>query len=150
MELVINPTDTRERICTGIFKARQPNNPLGMLQEALEMAQQVKPLERKVFDAKRAGQIDSDDTPGQIDEALTKGILTLEEAEQVRAFDAKVMALVAVDDFDPEDLVRQPAKQRSTAPRKKAKRKTKAKASKKAARRPSKSTPPEPPPASPN
>jgi acyl-CoA dehydrogenase len=146
VELVINPTDARERICDGIFKARQPNNPLGLLQEALELAEQVKPLERKVFDARRAGQIGSDDTPGQIEEAQAKGILTAEEADQVRSFDAKVMALIAVDDFDPAELVRQPGKHIVATPRKRAKRKTKTKtaARKKTAREPTEPAPQRP------
>ena len=107
-ELVINPTDTRERLADVAYKTREPGNPLGLLQEALELAEQVKPLERRVFDAHRAGEIVSDDTPGQIDEAERKGVITAAEADSIRSFDAKVMALTGVDDFDPTDLVRRP------------------------------------------
>jgi acyl-CoA dehydrogenase len=147
VELIINPTATRERISGGIYKARRADNPLGLLQEALEMAEQVKPMERKVFDAKRAGQIESDDVPGQISEALANGVLTLEEADLIREFDARVMALIAVDDFDPSELVRQPGPAaKPPAPAKKAKRKTKA--TKKAAPRARKRSPR--PPAQPN
>ena len=125
VELIINPTETRERLCSDIYKTVEPSNPLGLLQEALELAESVKPLERKVFDAKRAGQIAADDTPGQIDEAERRGVLTSEEAEQVRNFDGKVMALIAVDDFDPAELVpslRKPQR-RKTAAKKKTSRK---------------------------
>ncbi len=105
VELMINPTETRERLADVAYKAREPGNPLGLLQEALEMAEQVKSLERKVFDARRAGEINATDTPGQIDEAESKGILSAEEAQQIRDFDAKVMNLVNVDDFDPKALI---------------------------------------------
>ncbi len=105
-KLIINPTATRERLCADIYKTVEPGNPLGLLQEALELAEEVKPFERKVFDAKRRGELMADDTPGQIEEARKKRIITAEEAKQIRAFDEKVMALIAVDDFAPESLKR--------------------------------------------
>ena len=77
---------------------------MGLLQEALELADEVKPLERKVFNARRSGEILSEDTPSQIQEAENKGVITGEEAEKIRAFDRKVLALLTVDDFDPNEL----------------------------------------------
>jgi acyl-CoA dehydrogenase len=82
------------------------------------MADQVKPLERRVFDAKRAGQIDAEDTPGQIDEAERKNIVTAEEAEQIRAFDATVMSLTGVDDFAAGELCRTSAPEELKSKRK--------------------------------
>jgi acyl-CoA dehydrogenase len=89
------------------YKTREPGNPLGLLQEAMELAEKIKPLERRIFDARRAGDIRADDTPGQIDEAEQKGILAKDEADAVRAFDRRVLELTSVDDFDPGDLRRQ-------------------------------------------
>ena len=66
----------------------------------------VKPLERRVFDAKRAGQVAREDTPGQIDEAERKGVISADEARAIRAFDARVMDLTGVDDFAADDLAR--------------------------------------------
>ena len=128
-ELIINPTASRERLCADIYKTVEPGNPLGLLQEVLELAEEIKPLERKVFNAKRRGEINSDDTPGQIEEAQKKGVITAEEAKQITAFDDKVMELIAVDDFAPEELTRfAPVARKKTPtirpPKKKAKRKT--------------------------
>ena len=128
-ELIINPTASRERLCADIYKTVEPGNPLGLLQEVLELAEEIKPLERKVFNAKRRGEIDSDDTPGQIEEAQKKGVITAEEAKQITAFDDKVMELIAVDDFAPEELTRFAPVARKKTPtirpaKKKAKRKT--------------------------
>ena len=91
VELIINPTPTRERLAAGVYKTVEPGNQLGLLQQAMEIAEQVKPLERRVFDARRAGEIKADDIPGQIDEAEQKGILTPAEAEAVRAFDRRML-----------------------------------------------------------
>ena len=108
VELLINPTPTRERLAAGAYTTAEPGNPLGLLQQALVLAEEVKPIERRVFDARRAGEIKHDDTPGQIDEAEAKGIVTAEEAETLRAFDRKVLELTGVDDFAVSDLVRNP------------------------------------------
>jgi acyl-CoA dehydrogenase len=105
-ELVINPTDTRKRLADCAYTTVEPGNPMGLLQEALEMAEAVKPLERRVFDAKRAGQIEREDTPGQIDEAERKGIISPDEARAIRAFDTRVMDLTGVDDFAADELAR--------------------------------------------
>ena len=145
VELMINPTTTRERLTDCIYKTLTPNNPLGLLQEALELAEKVKPLERKVFEAHRAGQIESDDAPGQIDEAQRRGIITAEEAAQVRTFDEKAMALIAVDDFEAAELARtapnSAAGTTATKTRKKASRKTSRKVNKKAAKKKTKRAP---------
>jgi acyl-CoA dehydrogenase len=107
VELMINPTATRERLADGIYKTAEPGNQIGLLQKALEIAEQVKPLERRVFDAHRAGAIKADDIPGQIDEAEQQGLLTPAEAEAVRAFDHRMLDVTGVDDFDPGELGRQ-------------------------------------------
>jgi acyl-CoA dehydrogenase len=130
VELIINPTDSREQLCADIYKTNTPNNPLGMLQEALRLAELVKPLERKVFDAKRAGELAADDTLGQIEEAREKGIISTEEAAQIVAFDEAVMTLVAVDDFAASELgERAPAKTKNASKKRPAKQKTKKSAS---------------------
>jgi acyl-CoA dehydrogenase len=106
VELLVNPCETRERLADCAYKTLEAGNPLGLLQRALVLAEEVKPIERKVFDARRRGEIQSDDTPGQIEEAEKKRIINAEEAGKLREFDREVMALVAVDDFDPSELRR--------------------------------------------
>jgi acyl-CoA dehydrogenase len=118
VELIISPTETRTRLADCAYIKVEPTNALGLLQQAMEMADQVKPLERRVFDAKRAGQIDAEDTPGQIDEAERKNIVTAEEAEQIRAFDATVMSLTGVDDFAAGELGRTSAPEELKSKRK--------------------------------
>jgi acyl-CoA dehydrogenase len=106
VELIINPTATRERLAADAYKTFEPSNQLALLQRTMELAEEIKPIERRVFDARRAGDIKADDTPGQIDEAEQKGIVTAAEAESLRAFDRRVMDVTGVDDFDPSELAR--------------------------------------------
>lgn len=130
VELMINPTETRERLADCAYTAVESTNPVGLLQEALEMAESVKALERRVLDARRAGDILADDVPGQIDEAERTGVLTPDEAAAVRAFDDTVMALTGVDDFDASELGRKPADTAAPKPREPAKKTTRAAAKK--------------------
>ena len=112
-QLIMQPTETRRRLADCAYVTAEDTNPLGRLQHAMELAERIKPLERRVFDARRSGEIDSEDTPGQIDEAERKDILTAAEAEQVREFDSLVMELTGVDDFDPAELGRSRARPRA-------------------------------------
>jgi acyl-CoA dehydrogenase len=104
VDLITHPTESRERLCNGIYSTTEPGNPLGQLQEALEAAEAATPLENKVRDARRAGVIESDDPLLIIDQAENAGVLTADEAAQLKALDEQVMALIGVDDFAAEEL----------------------------------------------
>jgi acyl-CoA dehydrogenase len=106
--LITRPTETRERLCTGIYAADEPGSPLGALQRALERAEALVPLEQRVRDAVRSGLIAQDHPLEQIESAERQGILNANEAEQLRRQDALVMDITGVDDFDPADIGRTP------------------------------------------
>jgi len=104
LQLITHPTAARDRLCAGIYKTPGPGNPLGQLQEALEMAEQMTPLEHKIRDAERAGVIAGEHPLDKIDQAEKSGIVTEEEANQLRMYDSQVMDLIAVDEFDGHEL----------------------------------------------
>ena len=104
VDLITYPTESRERLCAGIYSTTEPGNPLGLLQEALEATEAATPLENKVRDARRAGVIASDDPVELIKQAETEGVLTADEAAQLKALDEQIMALIDVDDFTSEEL----------------------------------------------
>jgi acyl-CoA dehydrogenase len=106
VDKIVNPTPTRNRLAPTAYLTAEPTNQLALLQELLEMADDIKPLERRVFDARRRGEITVGDTPGQIEAAERLGVLTGEEAQRIRDFDARVLELTGVDDFDPAELHR--------------------------------------------
>jgi acyl-CoA dehydrogenase len=107
VELITRPTETRERLCLGIYAADEPGCPLGRLQVALEKAEALVPLDQRLRDAVRNGLVRDEHPLKQIEAAERQGILNAAEAEQLRRFDALVMELVGVDDFDAEDIGRQ-------------------------------------------
>ena len=105
VEQLINVSDTRDRLCGGIYNTLEPTNPLGLLQEALTLCPAAEVIERKIrVDGIKTGRVDALDLPTQITQAQSAGIITAIEAEQLRSYDRKVMELVHVDDFDPSEL----------------------------------------------
>jgi acyl-CoA dehydrogenase len=104
VEAVINPGETRDRLCEGVYRTVEPGNPLGLLQEAMELSIEVSPLEKKLRKGAKDGKIHALGFAAQLEEAVAAGVLTGEEAERLRLVDEKVMALIHVDDFAPEEL----------------------------------------------
>jgi acyl-CoA dehydrogenase len=104
--LVVNATETRARLTEGLYDVVEPRNPLGLMNEALRLADVADPLEKRVRKAAKDGQIAEREFPEMIDAALAAGVLDEAEARELREFDTRVMALMAVDDFDPEELAR--------------------------------------------
>jgi acyl-CoA dehydrogenase len=107
--LITHPTDTRERLSACIYKQREPGNPLSLLQAALETLETNAALNHKLQDALRSKIILRElDEPATIRSACDAGVLTTAEAELLLAQDRQIMELIEVDDFAPEELMRNP------------------------------------------
>jgi len=104
--LVVNATETRARLTEGLYDVVEPRNPLGLMNEALRLADIADPLEKRVRKAAKDGQIAEREFPEMIDAAVAAGVLDEAEGRDLHEFDTRVMALMAVDDFDPEELAR--------------------------------------------
>jgi acyl-CoA dehydrogenase len=114
VQQMMAPTEARDRLADGIYRTVEPGNPLGLLQEALVLAEAAEPLEKRLrVEGIKTGRITALDLPGQVDQALDIGLLTSSEAAQLRDYDRKVMELIHVDDFETEELTAgvQPARQ---------------------------------------
>jgi acyl-CoA dehydrogenase len=110
--LVTAPTQARERLGQLVYRTLEPRNPLGLLQEALLLAVQLEPLEKRMrVEGVNTGRVTALDFPGRIQQALGAGIISETEAAALREYDRKVMDLINVDDFEPQELAaeKQPA-----------------------------------------
>jgi acyl-CoA dehydrogenase len=106
VEPLMMPSATRDRLASGIYRTIEPGNPIGLLQEALELSVRAEPLEKRVrVEGVKTGRITALDLPGQIDQALAIGLIDATEAALLRDYDRKVMHLIDVDDFAPEELM---------------------------------------------
>jgi acyl-CoA dehydrogenase len=106
VRLITHHTDTRQRLTAGVYSTNEPGNPLGQLQYALEQAEALVPLEQRLKDAVKSGLITAEHPLEQIESAERQGIINANEATQMRRYDALVMDLTGVDDFDPAEIGR--------------------------------------------
>ncbi|TFG38827.1 MAG: acyl-CoA dehydrogenase [Chromatiales bacterium] len=106
VELITTPGEARERLSQLAYKTLEPGNPLGLLQEALELATEYAPIERRLRQARREGLLSSDYLGEQIGEAEKAQVISKAEARNMRSYHNKVLALLAVDDFAPDELSR--------------------------------------------
>jgi acyl-CoA dehydrogenase len=105
VDLIMNPTDARERLSRYIYKTQSSGNPIGMLQEALVLSTMAESLEKRIrVDGIKTGRVTALDLPGQTAQALGLGLLSEAEAAVLRDYDAKVSELIGVDDFAPHEL----------------------------------------------
>jgi len=103
--LVTAPTQARERLGQFIYRTLEPHNPLALLQEALQLAVQLEPLEKRIrVEGVNTGRVTALDFPGRIQQALAAGIVSETEAAALREYDRKAMDLINVDDFEPHEL----------------------------------------------
>ena len=104
-ELVTRSGESRERLCQHVYWTLEPGNPLGLLEEALRLAERLEPVEKRIrVEGVKTGRVTALDLPEQITQAHAHGIISDEEATALRDYDRKVMSLVRVDDFAPEEL----------------------------------------------
>jgi acyl-CoA dehydrogenase len=107
-DAVLNPTAVRDRLCRFVYRTLEPGNALGLLQEAMVMAQTAEPVEKRIrVDGVKTGKVTALDVPGQISQALAAGIISDTEAAMLRDYDRKVMEIISVDDFDSAELAAQ-------------------------------------------
>jgi acyl-CoA dehydrogenase len=105
VDLITHPTEARERLSLHAYKTLEPSNALGLLQQALSLAETAEALEKRIrVEGVKAGRVTALDVPGQIEQALRIGIIDAAEAATLRDYDTKVLELINVDDFAPHEL----------------------------------------------
>ena len=115
---------TRDRLTHGVYRTVEPRNPLGLLHEALVLADTAEPLEKRIrVEGVKTGKHHRARSPGQIQQALAAGILSETEAAMLRDYDRRVMEIIHVDDFTTEEMAagerpdrRQSARRASATP----------------------------------
>jgi acyl-CoA dehydrogenase len=103
-ELAMTTGEVRERLCRHTF-LNGTENPLRELGEALALAPVVEPIERRLrVEGVKTGRITALDVPGQVAQGRDLGILSATDAELLLDYDRRIMHIINVDDFAPEEL----------------------------------------------
>lgn len=101
---VIEHGDVRDRLTRYIYVSKDPHDPTGVLEVALEKAVAAEPAERKLERAIRAGTIRRYHGIDWIADAVTKGVVTAAEGALLREVEELTARVIAVDHFDPAEL----------------------------------------------
>ena len=102
--LLLSPSETRSRLTRGIYTSARSGFPVGVMEALLPDVIAAEPLERKLLKALRTGQISGRDFDSQLEEAHKAGILNDSEARLLRDVRQRTLDVIAVDDFDLEDI----------------------------------------------
>jgi acyl-CoA dehydrogenase len=120
-ELVLHDTPTRQRLINGVFDGESEFSPIHELNQAMVMADDVAPLERKLRQAVKSESLPSLLGLELIDAGEKAGVLSKDEAKRMRDYDKIIMSIIHVDEFAYDAFERKaPIKARKTGkPRKK-------------------------------
>lgn len=104
VNLAIVPGEARDRLTRHVHVSHDPGDAGGLLEVTLAKVIAVEAVEKKLERAVRAGTIRRYHGLDWYAEAVTRGVLTEEEAGQLRDADEHAARVIAVDDFDPDEL----------------------------------------------
>lgn len=98
------PGEFRDRLTRNIYVSRDINDPTGILEVTFEKAVAAEEAERKLDRAIRAGTVKRFHGNNWFGEAIINHVLTDEEAAQLRELEELTARVIAVDDFDPDEV----------------------------------------------
>ncbi|MCW8108131.1 acyl-CoA dehydrogenase FadE [Alteromonas ponticola] len=118
--LLQQPCSARSRLGEGQYLTREEGNPFGELEQTLDDILASEPIFDRI--SKQKGEkLSFTQLDKLADEALEKGWINEDEAEQLRKTEAGRLKIINVDDFEHEELIANQA----TKPKAKGNRKTK-------------------------
>jgi acyl-CoA dehydrogenase len=96
--LLIEPSETRDRLTAGVFFDRSEDDPLGLGEVCLEKVIAAEAVERKIYKALKR-PVDQANPEPLVKEALKAGVINDLEAEMLREATALTARVIAVDAF---------------------------------------------------
>lgn len=109
--LLTRPCPSRDRLTAGVYHA-DAGSPVGLMNEALDLAIQAVPIEKRLREAVHDGTLAAHDDGASLRAAESAGIVNTSEAELLRRLDELTHAIIAVDDFAQNELGTKPRRSR--------------------------------------
>jgi len=100
--LIMSPSDSRDRLTKGIYWTSDPADPMGRIENALELALAAEEPERKLRDAMHIGLIQQQPIESLLAKAIELEILEPADADKVRASHQATQNAIRVDEFSKE------------------------------------------------
>ncbi len=102
---VLEPGEVRDRLTRDIYVTDDPDDPLGILEHTLTRIIAAQEADKKLEKAVRSGIIQRTHANDWIADARKAGAITDDEATALNELEALVARVIAVDDFDPAEVV---------------------------------------------
>ncbi|MEM9304117.1 MAG: acyl-CoA dehydrogenase [Pseudomonadota bacterium] len=99
--LLLSPSESRDRLTWGVYKANVPNNPIGFVNAMLGDVIKAEPIERKLVKAVRAGDLESE---RDLEAAVKAGIINDADRDLLLRTREAVAEIIAVDEFEGDAL----------------------------------------------
>lgn len=106
-KILLQPGAARNRLTQGIYipptlgvAEALLNEPVALLEQCFEDTVVSEPVESRIRKAKKDGDLQADTPAKLLQEALTKNIITAEEAERLRRAEVNRRKIIQVDEFD--------------------------------------------------
>ncbi|NGP52308.1 acyl-CoA dehydrogenase [Thioalkalivibrio sp. XN8] len=93
-KLLLSPSETRDRLTAGMFYELNADDPLGLMELALQKVIAAEPIERKLGTSVTAANLER-----VLAKGLAEGLINELEAEEMREAMALTAEAIAVDDF---------------------------------------------------
>jgi len=110
-KIISRPGDARERAINGIYLSDE--TPAGKMGNVMQMVFDYNDIGKKIREGVKEGKVSDIIGAAQIDQAEEVGVLTKEEADNIRKLDAARMEFVHVDDFAYNEIGRKPLRKKS-------------------------------------
>jgi acyl-CoA dehydrogenase len=103
--LLIAPSATRDRLTDNVFIGEADNDPVGLIERALDVTVVAEPIHARIRAAVKEGKLDGSVAPDAAPDtlavrAVAAGLITADEARVLAKHHALVARVIAVDDFD--------------------------------------------------
>lgn len=105
--LMTQPSAFRNIVIQDAYLTDAANNPVGKLQTLFNDVHIMSLIEQYFSQAVRQGKITGDNYYDQLTQAVEKNILSVEEADELAKIYRGIKDIIAVDDFAPNELVRE-------------------------------------------
>jgi|LSQX01.3.fsa_nt_gb acyl-CoA dehydrogenase len=103
-QLLMTPGPARDRLLQGCYFNHDPEDVTGLLNSTLDKVILADPIEQRLAKAQHSGELDHDSNADNLAIAAESGVISPDEASQVREARIARRAVIEVDDFSQEEM----------------------------------------------
>jgi acyl-CoA dehydrogenase len=105
-KLALSPSATRDRLTEGVYVTDDPNDGMGRIEHAFNIAIATAEIEKKFKKIFKSGKLKERMHTDRITEAVDKNLITKDEGKQLLANWTAMREAIKVDDFTEEEFKR--------------------------------------------